>query len=1064
MSISTEEVNAQAELTQDLKLKRGYAKSSVTRRMRDIKDQMKSNADVRDVLDKLKEFTFAVDNLHEAHEEYHSCLVRESQLEESRRYLALFRDEVNWFREETSQWCQVNSRLQEAADAMLRTTPSPSDDVLSHHSHTSKSSSRRSIASAKVKVAAKKASLQAEMEALDERRALEQQELLLNQQKRAFNLKVELAKADAENMAYSEIESDIRSHISKDVTSEKKEDLYKIVHVDVHKEYDTAIHNTPESKESSRHIIHESAPQREIEHELPSKAALGHHTQANRSTLNPEANPWNNCEQPVHRERASSSSNDHMLELIHQQQQQQRQLVDAIQLPKTDLLTFDGNPVQYWGFMRSFEHSVENHCTDPNAKLLRLLQYCTGKAKRVIQCCSAIDPEVGYPKAKNLLKERFGNDYVIAEAWMEKVTEGTGLKPSDSEALQDFSDELINCYETLQAMDKLVEIDSQRCLVKIVRKLPVYLQNQWRKRAHDISKFAGRAHIRDLVEFVKDSAEVANDPIFGNIVDNSKDQGSKVPFKKPLQKPLNATGYSTKARSDTVPSDPGDQQPFKSKCPMCTNEHTLFGCDQFKAMSPEDRLYFVREKRLCHNCLIPGHYAYKCYKQSSCNVPGCGRKHTRFLHQVDMPRYNSQNSNSNDNSPRYNADNSVSRASNHDSIHNEHVDVGEAKCSNAGTKSNSEGTVSHRIALPVVPVRVHSPAGRVIETYALLDSGSTNTFCAEELLNVLGLSGSREKLSLSTLEKANSVIDTNKTSLAISDIHDNNFVTLPIVYSRPMLPFDAQCIMNQNDLQIWPHLQDLNMPHIDEKKVMLLIGQDVPDVLVPIEVRSGPKGSPYATRSLLGWSLNGPFNMAASYNVISNFCQIDQGPDRQVENFWEPEEVGELIGDGHTEMSVKDKQAMSLWDESTKLNNEYEMAIPFKCRLPQMPHNIVVAENRLNLMAKMLHKKDSGLHEKYNSGIDDLSNKGYAEVVPQEVRIRTHAYTKERRSSDLPMNQLFSRFSYWYHLKKVVTWILKVRKKLDWCIHPCCYDVCYGLQTLTDESLSTIMCQIEEII
>ena len=181
---------------------------------------------------------------------------------------------------------------------------------------------------------------------------------------------------------------------------------------------------------------------------------------------------------------------------------------------------------------------------------------------------------------------------------METVTEGTVLKLSDSEALQDLSDELLNCYETLQAMDKLVEIDSQRCLVKIVRKLPVYLQNQWRKRAHDISKFVGRAHIRDLVEFVKDSAEVANDPIFGNIVDNSKDQESKVPFKKPLQKPLKATGYNAKAHSEAVPLDPGDKQPFKSKGPMCTNEHSLFGCDQFKVMSPEDRLYFAREKRL----------------------------------------------------------------------------------------------------------------------------------------------------------------------------------------------------------------------------------------------------------------------------------------------------------------------------------------------------------------------------------------------------------------------------------------------------------------------------------
>ena len=56
---------------------------------------------------------------------------------------------------------------------MLRTTPRPGDAVLSHHSRTSKSSSRRSIASAKVRAAAKQASLQAEMEALDERHALE---------------------------------------------------------------------------------------------------------------------------------------------------------------------------------------------------------------------------------------------------------------------------------------------------------------------------------------------------------------------------------------------------------------------------------------------------------------------------------------------------------------------------------------------------------------------------------------------------------------------------------------------------------------------------------------------------------------------------------------------------------------------------------------------------------------------------------------------------------------------------------------------------------------------------
>ena len=100
-------------------------------------------------------------------------------------------------------------------------------------------------------------------------------------------MKVELAKSDTENRAYSEIETDIQSHISKDFTSEKKEDFRRIVHVDVHKEYDKAIHSTPESNENSRHINHESVPQREIEHELHSKAAIGHHTQDKYSTLNP---------------------------------------------------------------------------------------------------------------------------------------------------------------------------------------------------------------------------------------------------------------------------------------------------------------------------------------------------------------------------------------------------------------------------------------------------------------------------------------------------------------------------------------------------------------------------------------------------------------------------------------------------------------------------------------------------------------------------------------------------------------------------------------------------------
>ena len=119
--------------------------------------------------------------------------------------------------------------------------------------------------------------------------------------------------------------------------------------------------------------------------------------------------------------------------------------------------------------MRSFENTVDRQSIDANAKLTRLLQYCTGKARKVIQCCSVIEPELGYIKAKSLLKERFGNDYVIVESWIEKISGGANLKGTDRVGIQDFSDDLQNYFETLSAMDKISEISNQRSLVQIVQ-------------------------------------------------------------------------------------------------------------------------------------------------------------------------------------------------------------------------------------------------------------------------------------------------------------------------------------------------------------------------------------------------------------------------------------------------------------------------------------------------------------------------------------------------------------------------------------------------------------------
>ena len=53
------------------------------------------------------------------------------------------------------------------------------------------------------------------------------------------------------------------------------------------------------------------------------------------------------------------------------------ELIQALQLPKTELIQFNGDPLQYWPFIRAFDNIVERGTNDSAARLARLVQYCT---------------------------------------------------------------------------------------------------------------------------------------------------------------------------------------------------------------------------------------------------------------------------------------------------------------------------------------------------------------------------------------------------------------------------------------------------------------------------------------------------------------------------------------------------------------------------------------------------------------------------------------------------------------------------------------------------------------
>jgi len=72
------------------------------------------------------------------------------------------------------------------------------------------------------------------------------------------------------------------------------------------------------------------------------------------------------------------------------------------------------------------------------------------------------------------------------------------------------------------------------------------------------------------------------------------------------------------------------------------------------------------------------------------------------------------------------------------------------------------------------------------------------------------------------------------------------------------MPVNVSNKAELDEVKAWSHLIDIHLPEVDSSKVGLLIGQNCPDAIVPLEICRGEYGSPYAVRTVFGWTLNGP--------------------------------------------------------------------------------------------------------------------------------------------------------------------------------------------------------------
>ena len=418
----------------------------------------------------------------------------------------------------------------------------------------------------------------------------------------------------------------------------------------------------------------------------------------------------------------------------------QQQSTAALTLPQPSMQVFSGNPIDYCDFVHAFEHLVEQKTTSASSRLYYLVQYTSGPAQELMKSCLSMREEEGYVEARRLLKERYGRSYKIAAAHVKRLIEGPPIKPEDGTALEQFSIQLSSCVSTLKEIGYVNKLDNPDNLKKIIDRLPFGIRLKWRDAVDHIIERENRdVTVKDIMDFVAAKARAATHPIFGKVVNENK--GKQVNGKS-SRKTQRGGGFSTQG---TPP--PPKTSKEKPKCPSCSSSHWLSRCNTFRKQSLQERQRFVDDHKLCSNCLTPGHFVRDCPKESFCRVQGCIGKHSTFLH------------------PRSNANAATASTMTESSIGGQDKGVEpppvNSSTANNGYIKSSYSTSSHSVTgLAILPVRVKAKGhGKMVETYAFLDSGSNTSFCTESLLERLNFKGTKTKLSLTTLQGENEPIE-----------------------------------------------------------------------------------------------------------------------------------------------------------------------------------------------------------------------------------------------------------------------------------------------------------------
>ncbi|XP_075867858.1 leucine-rich repeat and coiled-coil domain-containing protein 1-like [Nelusetta ayraudi] len=248
--------------------------------------------------------------------------------------------------------------------------------------------------------------------------------------------------------------------------------------------------------------------------------------------------------------------------------------------------------------------------------------------------------------------------------------------------------------------------------------------------------------------------------------------------------------------------------------------------------------------------------------------------------------------------------------------------------------------------------------------------------------------------------------------LEMCSVDSNDYFDLPTTYMQDEIPVKKENIPTHEDLKQWPYLKEVKLNPINSD-IGLLIGSNVPMALEPWKVINSRQNGPYAIKTALGWTVNGPFRktsvskngkrvvMAHRISVVKLENLIRQ----QIKQDFPEREKEERL-----EMSQEDKLFMESVSASIKMvDGHYSIALPLKKKDTQFPNNRCVAETVDSVNEERIKKLEEQVYQLIKLTPADKTTSSSSAVVTQQIFKRDTDHTSESECDSGKENRRQSR-------------------------------------------------------